>query len=40
MLAVWVSFKSPWVMVLQLFKVHGRIDDRENHFEMLEISIF
>lgn len=27
-------------MVLQLFKVHGKIDYRGNHFEMLEISTF
>lgn len=33
-------FKSPWVMVLRLFKVHGKIDYRGNHFEMLEISTF
>lgn len=27
-------------MVLQLFKVHEKIDYRGNHFEMLEISTF
>lgn len=27
-------------MVLRLFKVHGKIDYRGNHFEMLEISTF
>lgn len=27
-------------MVLQLFKVHGKIDDRGNHFERYEIATF
>lgn len=32
-------FTSPWVTVLQLFKVHGKTDYRD-HSEMLEISTF